>query len=100
MASKNPSQRFLSLDDDVKRVSPHRPLRWKEMIKAAIRVFAESPLPEATVEQLAAECGVDPTTLYDYFGSKEELFDEAFKTCMRGMSTSINQERDRALHLT
>ena len=59
-------------------------------------MFAESPLSEATVEQMAAECGVAVTAVYYHFSSKEELFDEAFKTCMSHVSATINEERDRA----
>ena len=36
-------------------VPPHRPSRRIEIVEAAIRVFAESPLSQATVEQVAAE---------------------------------------------
>jgi len=62
-------------------------------------VFAEAPLSEATVEQMAAECGVAVTAVYYHFSSKEELFDEAFKTCLRSVSDAVDAERARAEHL-
>jgi len=51
------------------------------------------------VEQMAAECGVAVTAVYYHFGSKEELFDEAFKTCLKNVSETIDAERSRAEHL-
>ena len=62
-------------------------------------MFAEAPLSEATVEQMAAECGVAVTAVYYHFSSKEELFDEAFKTCLRSVSDAVDAERARAEHL-
>jgi AcrR family transcriptional regulator len=83
-------------DAAVVRVPPHRPSRRLEIVEAAIRVFAECPLSETTVEQMAAECGVAVTAVYYHFSSKEELFDEAFKTCLRSVSQTIDDERSRA----
>jgi AcrR family transcriptional regulator len=78
------------------RVPPHRPSRRLEIVEAAIRVFAECPLSETTVEQMAAECGVAVTAVYYHFSSKEELFDEAFKTCLLSVTQTIDDERSRA----
>lgn len=61
-----------------------------------MRVFAESLLSQATVEQVASASGVAVTAVYYHFASKEELFDEAFKTCMREVDANIDAERARA----
>ncbi len=48
---------------------------------------------------MAAECGVAVTAVYYHFSSKEELFDEAFKTCLRSVTKNIDEERTRSGHL-
>jgi AcrR family transcriptional regulator len=77
-------------------VPPHRPSRRQEIIEGAIRVFSTSPLSQATVEQIAAECGVAVTAVYYHFSSKEQLFDEALRECMRSVTEAIDAERARA----
>jgi AcrR family transcriptional regulator len=70
-----------------------------EIVEAAIRVFAESPLSQATVEQVAAEGGVAVTAVYYHFDSKEDLFDEAFRTCLHSVTAAIDAERAKVSHL-
>jgi TetR/AcrR family transcriptional regulator, regulator of mycofactocin system len=41
---------------------------------AAMRLFAERPMSEVTVEEVAADAGVALRTLYRYFPTKEEIF--------------------------
>ena len=96
MASRRAPRSAGVTDDEVVRVPPHRPSRRLEIVEAAIRVFAECPLSETTVEQMAAECGVAVTAVYYHFSSKEELFDEAFKTCLLSVTQTIDEERSRA----
>ena len=49
----------------------HRPSRRSEIIKAATIVFSRLTYAEATVEDIAAECGVAPTAVYYHFGGKD-----------------------------
>ena len=44
------------------------------MVAAAERVFAERGYNAASMDEIAAECGVTKPMLYTYFGSKEGLF--------------------------
>ena len=44
------------------------------MLDAAERVFASRGFRGASMDEIAAECGVTKPMLYAYFGSKEELF--------------------------
>jgi AcrR family transcriptional regulator len=44
------------------------------MVDAAERVFAERGYDAASMDDIAAECGVTKPMLYSYFGSKEGLF--------------------------
>lgn len=48
--------------------------RKMELIKAAIRVFAEENYSAAKVAEITAACGVTEPMLYRHFGSKKELY--------------------------
>lgn len=71
----------------------HRPSRRSEIVYAATNVFSRLTYAEATVEDIASECGVAPTAVYYHFGGKEELFDQAFESCLQGFSTMIDSVR-------
>jgi len=45
-----------------------------EILEAAKRVFAEMGYDRATVRRIATEAGVDPSLIYHYFGTKDQLF--------------------------
>jgi AcrR family transcriptional regulator len=45
-----------------------------ELLEAAKRVFAEMGYDRATVRRIATEAGVDPSLIYHYFGTKDQLF--------------------------
>lgn len=77
----------------------HRPSRRAEIVNGATTVFSRLTYAEATVEDVAAECGVAPTAVYYHFGGKEELFDQAFQTCLEGFSASIDHIRGNAVVL-
>jgi AcrR family transcriptional regulator len=59
-----------------KRQSAHTLRTRSRLIEDAQEVLAEYGI-EATMEQLASQIGVSPTTIYKYFGSKDALFSEA-----------------------
>lgn len=74
----------------------HRPSRRSEIVRAATNVFSRLTYAEATVEDIAAECGVAPTAVYYHFGGKEELFDQAFESCLVGFSAMVDSVRATA----
>ena len=45
-----------------------------EILDAAREVFAANGFDRATMRSIASEAGVDPSLIYHYFGTKEELF--------------------------
>jgi len=63
---------------------------------AATHVFSRLTYAEATVEDIASECGVAPTAVYYHFGGKEELFDQAFESCLLGFSAMVDSVRATA----
>lgn len=78
---------------------PHRPSRRIEIIQAATRVMSRVTYSEATVDDVAAECGVAPTAIYYHFGGKEELFDQAYRACLEGFSSTLDHVRGSAQEL-
>ncbi len=74
----------------------HRPSRRAEIVRGATTAFSRLTYAEATVEEVAVECGVAPTAVYYHFGGKEELFDQAFAACLEGFSASIDHIRGNA----
>ena len=56
--------------------SPTYQARRKEICDAAIRVFHRQGYAKASLSQVAAELGFDRATIYYYFSSKDELFDD------------------------
>ena len=40
---------------------------------AALRIFAEKNFQEATISEISKEAGVSEATIYEYFGTKEDL---------------------------
>lgn len=47
--------------------------RSAEILAAAIRIFARDGIARARINDIAAEAGVPPASIYDYFAGKEEL---------------------------
>lgn len=45
-----------------------------EILDAAKRVFGEMGYDRATIRGIATEAGVDPSLIYHYFGTKDQLF--------------------------
>lgn len=50
-----------------------------EIIHAAIKVFSEAGVEGATIEGIAKEAGIGKGTVYDYFDSKDSLFQEMIR---------------------
>lgn len=53
--------------------------RREEILEAAAAVFAEKGFHAATMERIATQAGIGKSTVYEYFSSKEELFQEMFQ---------------------
>lgn len=51
-------------------------VRKKQIIESAIEVFSKNGFYKGTVSQIADNAGLGKGTIYDYFSSKEEIFDE------------------------
>jgi TetR/AcrR family fatty acid metabolism transcriptional regulator len=56
----------------------HLEQRRKEILAAAEKVFAANGYAATTVDQVAAEAGISKGSMYNYFRTKEELFQQSF----------------------
>ncbi len=59
----------------------------QKILKAAVKVFSQKGFHEAKVDEIAQVADVGKGTVYEYFSSKTELFQEMFKA---GMDFYIN----------
>ena len=65
----------------------------KELIlEAALKVFSEKGFHNAKVEEIAATAGIGKGTVYEYFRSKKDLFQEIFLTFMEKNMQLIKKE--------
>ncbi len=56
-----------------------QPSKREQILKAAVTVFSTRGYRSTLVDEIAQEAGVAKGTLYLYFGSKEEMYLEAFR---------------------
>lgn len=56
--------------------------RRQEISEAAVKVFHRLGYTAASVSAVAAELGIDRATLYYYFSSKEQMFDEIIRSVL------------------
>jgi len=47
--------------------------RKDRIMEAALRIFAEKSFQDATISEISKEAGVSEATIYEYFGTKEDL---------------------------
>jgi len=52
--------------------------RKQIVVESALTLFAKKPFYEVGMREVADEAGISPATIYRYFPSQEELFNEAF----------------------
>lgn len=53
--------------------------RKTEIIEAAVKVFGEHGYHKGKVEKIAREAGIGKSTVYEYFDSKKEIFQQMLK---------------------
>ncbi len=70
--------------------------RRHEILKAAVEVFGKEGFYKAKVSDIAKEAQIGKGTIYEYFPSKNSLFEEMIKYCidnyMKRLQDSINME--------
>ena len=53
-------------------------IKRREILLAAMKVFGQKGLREAKVADIAAAAGIGKGTIYEYFKSREDIFNEVF----------------------
>lgn len=66
-----------------------------DIINAAIRVFSEHGFDGAKMEYIAKEAGIGKGTVYEYFESKERLFDEMLKSSVEKFRLGLKESMDK-----
>lgn len=65
-----------------------------DILKAAIRVFSEHGFDGAKMEYIAKEAGIGKGTIYEYFQSKEQLFEEILKFSIEEYRFGLKENMD------
>jgi AcrR family transcriptional regulator len=71
--------------------------RWAEIVRGAGTVFRRSGYSQATLEDVAAEVGINRATLYYYVGTKEELLVALLHDPMEALRTRMEEAAARDL---
>ncbi len=60
-----------------------------EILKAAMEVFARNGVVKTKMANIALAAGIGKGTIYEYFRSKEDIFEEAFNSVFSNMETAL-----------
>jgi TetR/AcrR family fatty acid metabolism transcriptional regulator len=66
-------QEKVSMGNGSKKNRRRNPQRESAILDGALKVFGEKGFEEATISAVASEAGVSEATVYEYFGTKEEI---------------------------
>jgi AcrR family transcriptional regulator len=88
MASAS-SDKFPSLGDTLAPMLTSVPGRRGQILLAALEVFQEKGFEAGTMRDIARRVGVTEGALYRHFDSKEDLFAEALRVTLRGISAGF-----------
>ena len=70
---------------------PKDEAKRQRIIEAAIKVFAEVGVSNGKIASIAEKAGIGKGTIYEYFGSKEEIFSAVFKTFFDQMMAGYDE---------
>ncbi len=73
--------------------------RKNQIMKAAIKVFAENGIKLTKISMIAKEAGTSHGLLYHYFTSKEEVLHQSLEWAMETATIQENMEKLNALEL-
>ena len=70
--------------------------KYKRILEAAIKVFAEQGFFQSTIAQIAREAGVADGTIYLYFKNKDDILVQFFKYKTKQVFDGFREEVNRA----
>ena len=69
----------------------------KEILRTAMRVFARKGVTNTKMADVAHEANIGKGTIYEYFRSREELFQKAFEYLLRKIKAMVVGQIDESL---
>ncbi|QIB25895.1 TetR/AcrR family transcriptional regulator [Caloranaerobacter azorensis] len=67
----------------------------KEIVEKAINVFIKKGYYNTNLSEIASQCGMGRTTLYQYFNNKEEIFHYAIKNVVDAIKSDIKKTLEK-----
>ncbi|KGG79769.1 TetR family transcriptional regulator [Caloranaerobacter azorensis H53214] len=67
----------------------------KEIVEKAINVFIKKGYYNTNLSEIANQCGMGRTTLYQYFNNKEEIFHYAIKNVVDAIKSDIKKTLEK-----
>ena len=80
--------------NNLSRRQQNRLNKQNRALEAALKVFSEYGFQSATMEAIATEANLTKPTLYEYFGSKDELFKAMMLAPRDLMMLAFDEEED------
>ncbi|HET7674491.1 MAG TPA: TetR/AcrR family transcriptional regulator [Gammaproteobacteria bacterium] len=74
-------------------MSTPRPEKREAIVAAAENLFLEAGFPAVSMDAIAARAGVSKQTVYNHFGSKDELFGAIIRGRCRGLLGTLRSQR-------
>ena len=68
----------------------------KSILEAAVHVFADTGLGAANVRDIVRQSGLSPGTFYNYFESKDEIFNSLVQELLKEISEKTSAARRSA----
>ena len=73
--------------------NPKKPTNKREAIlRAAVDIFCDKGFYDAKIEEIAERAGIGKGTIYEYFESKEVLFENSIRSGMEAINSIVEQE--------
>jgi len=70
--------------------------KYRRILEAAVKVFAEQGFYQSTISQIAREAGVADGTIYLYFKNKDDILVQFFNYKTKQVFDSFREEVDKA----
>lgn len=83
----------MNAESQSKRGRPRDPERMKRVIESAVGQFLDQGYDRASMEVVAQAAGVSKMTLYNYFPSKDALFEACVTSCTDDMFADFLNDR-------
>lgn len=75
--------------------TPLKQKRKEQILRAALKVFGEEGFHNGTVEDIAIEAGLGKGTIYEYFASKQEIFEQMILNILKDYLNSSKEIASR-----